>query len=120
MCWGLEQYRLCFQLWAIWEQSDAGGLPRYPVKTLIHLVLFFYCSVPFGERCFSVRIENDGRRRIEDLLAPLCFVPTICIFSGSCLFLGGVPLLDLLEYVLRCLNQFLAVLSMDLCNVEFL
>ena len=37
--------------WLIWEQSpDAGGLPRYPVKTLIQFgfVFFCYCSVPFG------------------------------------------------------------------------
>ena len=35
--------------WMIWEQSpDAGGLPRYPVKTLIPLgftLLLFQCAV---------------------------------------------------------------------------
>ena len=53
--------------WAIWEQSpDAGGLPRYPVKTLIPLgfiLLLLQCTVWLRTLLLGKNVESvDGRR----------------------------------------------------------
>ena len=52
--------------WSIWEQSpDAGGLPRYPVKTLIPLgfvFLLLQCMVWLGKLLVDKDVETvDGR-----------------------------------------------------------
>ena len=56
--------------WSIWEQSpDAGGLPRYPVKTLIpvgFLLLLLQCVVWLCTLVFElwsgdVELDNGGR-----------------------------------------------------------
>ena len=52
--------------WLIWEQSpDAGGLPRYPVKTLIPLgfvFLLLQCMVWLGTLLVEKDVQSiDGR-----------------------------------------------------------
>ena len=52
--------------WSIWEQSpDAGGLPRYPVKTLIPLgfaLLLVQCTVWLRTLLIDKDVESvDGR-----------------------------------------------------------
>jgi TRAP-type mannitol/chloroaromatic compound transport system permease small subunit len=52
--------------WSIWEQSpDAGGLPRYPVKTLIPLgfvLLLLQCTVWLRTLLIDKEVESiDGR-----------------------------------------------------------
>ena len=50
--------------WSIWEQSpDAGGLPRYPVKTLIPLgfaLLLVQCLVWLSSLIFDKDDKNRG------------------------------------------------------------
>ena len=59
--------------WSIWEQSpDAGGLPRYPVKTLIPVgftLLLFQCVVWLRgllTEKWSEDIENNNHRGSND------------------------------------------------------